>query len=75
MTTSRQKFATQADPVLLAQVKEIAQKEGRQLQAVIEEALQEYVQKKTGQTPRPLVMKHFSASLQQYDALYQRLAQ
>lgn len=75
MATQRQKFATQADPLLLEQLKAIAQTEGRQLQAVVEEAFRDYVDKKTGNKPRPDVLKHFSDSLKEYDDLYKRLAQ
>lgn len=75
MATQRQKFATQADPALLGQLKEIAKKEGRQLQAVVEEAFKDYVDKKAGNQPRRDVLKHFSDSLKEYDVLYERLAQ
>ena len=38
-SNSREKFATQVDAKTLAAVRRVAEKEGRQLQSVIEEAL------------------------------------
>lgn len=70
---NRQKFATQVDPILLEQTKAIAQAEGRQLQAVIEEALTDLVTKKSKNRSRPHVMEHYEASLEQHDCLYERL--
>jgi len=38
-TTTRAKFATQVNPDILVQVRMLAEKEGRQLQALVDEAL------------------------------------
>ncbi|MFN7172840.1 MAG: hypothetical protein ACK4P3_08680 [Fimbriimonadaceae bacterium] len=70
----KQKFSTQVDPHLLSKTREIAEQEGRQLQSLIEEALRDLIEKKSSETPRPLVMSHYKASLAQYGALYERLA-
>ena len=72
--SSRQKFATQADPAVLAEVRAIAGEEGRQFQAVVEEALREWVERKRGEVPRPDVLAHLAASVQQNRELYRRLA-
>ena len=69
-----QKFATQADVKVLAQVREIAAKEGKQLQAVVDEALRDYVEKKKNGAPRPRVLTAFGESLAEYDVLYKELA-
>ena len=37
------KFATQADPEVLAALRKLAEAEGRQLQALVDEALREYI--------------------------------
>ena len=68
------KFATQADPEVLATLRKIAGDEGRQLQALVDEALREYIDQKLGNTPRRRVMEAMYDSMSQYDALYRELA-
>ena len=68
------KFATQADPRVLDEVRAIAAKEGKQLQSVIDEALRDFVEKRKRGRPRPEVLTAFGESLAEYDALYQALA-
>ena len=43
-------------------MREIARCEGRQFQAVMEEAMQEYIESRARHTPRSEVMDHFQAS-------------
>lgn len=69
------KFATQADPQVLSVLRGMAQAEGRQLQALIDEALREYVNRKQGNAPRRHVMSALDDSLLQYDDLYRKLAE
>jgi hypothetical protein len=69
------KFATQADPHLLSELRTMARSEGRLLQTLIDEALREYVGRKQGLTPRVHVHGAFDESLAQYDDLYRRLAE
>jgi len=71
---ARQKFATQADAKLLEDLRAIAASEGRQLQAVVEEAFSEYVARKQGYRPRADVMAHFKASVARNSELYRKLA-
>lgn len=68
------KFATQADPAVLEALKSIAAGEGRQIQALVDEALREYIERKTGKAPRGHVMDSFRNSMAQYDCLYRELA-
>ena len=68
------KFATQADPKVLDEVRAIAAKEGKQLQSVIDEALRDFVDKRRRGKPRPEVLTAFGESLAEYDALYRKLA-
>lgn len=75
MTEPRQKFASQAAPELLEAVRSIADEEGRQLQAVIEDALREYVERKHGERPREQVLAHLEASVAGHRELYRRLAE
>ncbi|HWH32655.1 MAG TPA: hypothetical protein VNU01_08285 [Egibacteraceae bacterium] len=75
MTERPEKFATQAPHELLAEVRDIARTEGRQFQAVVAEALAEYVTRKRGSRPRPEVLAHFEASFERNRELYRRLAE
>lgn len=71
----RRKFATQVASDLLAQIKAIAESEGREIQSVVEEALADLVEKKRRSKPRAHVMAHYEASVAQFDHLYKRLAE
>ncbi len=72
--TAREKFATQADPELLAQMRELAKTEGRQFQSLVEEAFRTYLADKQGERPRENVMAHFRNSVRRNAELYKRLA-
>lgn len=69
-----QKFSSQARPELLEDVRAIAAEEGRQFQAVLDEALAEWVARKRGDAPRPEVLGHLKASIARHRTLYQELA-
>lgn len=75
MEHTRRKFASQADPDLLDAVHAIAAEEGRQFQVVLEEALQDWVERKRNERPRPEVMAHLAASVAAHRDLYRRLAE
>ena len=74
MSAIRQKFPSQADPRLLGELRAIAREEGRQLQAVLEQALREFVERKRSATPRAEVMAHFGASVEKTRRLGELLA-
>jgi len=74
MADVREKFATQVNPEVLARVRNLAQQEGRQLQALVEEALVDLIEKRKNARPRANVMAAYQASHRQYGALYQKLA-
>lgn len=74
MQTELQKFSSQANPAILAKMKEIARKTGRQFQHVLEEAMVEYVSTRDGNHVRPEVMAHFHASIDKHKQLYTLLA-
>lgn len=69
-----QKFSSQARPELLKEVRELAATEGRQFQAVLDEALADWVARKKGEAPRPDVIRHVKASIARHRALYEELA-
>ena len=70
----RVKFASQADAELLEQLRLAARTEGKQLQAVMEEAFRDYLDKKSGAKPRPHIMALYERSLEKFGPLYERLA-
>jgi hypothetical protein len=69
-----QKFSSQTRPELLEEVRRIAAQEGRQFQSVLDEALADWVDKKTGDAPRPEVIAHAKASIARHRRLYEELA-
>ncbi len=75
MPTAREKFSSRAAPELLSAVREIARKEGRHFQVVLEDALREYVENHAQQGPRESVMAHFEASVDRNRRLGERLAE
>jgi len=68
------KFATQADPEVLDEVRKIAAREGKQLQGVIDEALRDFIEKRKRGKPRPEALTALGESLAEYEALYRELA-
>lgn len=68
------KFATQADPEILEILRDIASDEGRQIQALVDEALRDYIERKRTDRPRKHVMQAFRDSIAQYDSVYRELA-
>ena len=81
MVARREKFSSQAAPELLAAVREIARQEGRHFQAVLEDAMRQYIQARedpkdlSQEKVRPEVMAHFRASLEKNRRLYELLAE
>ncbi len=71
----REKFATQINADLLAELRSLAQSEGRQLQALLDEALGDLIAKHKNVTPRPQVLAAYLASHEKYGPLYKKLAE
>ena len=55
-------------------MREIARKDGRHFQAVLEEALQEYIENRAQKKPRASVMARFQASVERNRRLGELLA-
>lgn len=68
------KFATQISPDMLVALKETAKQEGRQIQAILDDALRAYFESNASLKPRRHVMEALRASMTQHDALYKELA-
>jgi hypothetical protein len=75
MAATREKFATQVNTKTLAAVRRLAEKEGRQIQALIEEALTDLLEKRRLGKPRSHVMDAYQRSHDRYGELYKKLAQ
>jgi hypothetical protein len=73
MSTLR-KFSSQAEPEVLEGLQQIAAREGRQFQAVLGDAMREYLARKRDQAPRRNVLEAFQNSLEERDELYRSLA-
>lgn len=67
------KFATQANAIVLEELRALAANEGRQIQALVDEALREYLERKQGS--RKHVLQAFQNSMVKYDTLYRKLAE
>lgn len=74
-TLKREKFSSQVNPDLLAQMRKIAVDDGRQFQAVLEDAFRAYVEARSTRKVRPEVMAHFWASVEKNHRLGELLAQ
>jgi hypothetical protein len=74
-TSAREKFATQVDAEILAAVRALAQKEGRQIQALVDEALADLIEKRRQGRARAHVMAAYQASHERFAPLYRKLAQ
>ena len=74
MSQTREKFATQVNSEILSAVRTLADKEGRQLQALVDEALADLIEKRKKATPRSHVMGAYLASHEKYGELYKKLA-
>jgi hypothetical protein len=75
MAQTREKFATQVNSKILRDVRALAEEEGRQLQALVDEALADLIEKHKNAKPRSHVMGAYHASHEKYGPLYKKLAQ
>jgi predicted transcriptional regulator len=73
MSTLR-KFSSQADPEVLQRLQDLATREGRQFQAVLGDAMREYLARNRQDAPRRNVLEAFQESLKERDELYRALA-
>jgi hypothetical protein len=73
-TLQREKFSSQASPDVLAALRELAATQGRQFQAVLDDAMREYLERQSKRRPRQRVMATFASSLEEFDSLYRDLA-
>ena len=74
MSEARENFATQVNSEILAQLRTLAEQEGRQLQVLVDEALADLLEKRKQGRPRAHVMDAYLASHEKYGPLYKKLA-
>jgi hypothetical protein len=68
------KFSSQAEPEILNELQQIAVREGRQFQAILGEAMREYIARRKQKGPNRNVIEAFRSSLDERDELYRSLA-
>lgn len=74
MAKTREKFSSQADPALLAAMRDIAGAAGRQFQAVLEDAMRDYIERNRQDRARAHVLAALEDSIADFDDLYRELA-
>ncbi len=70
----KEKFASQASPELLDAMRQLAEEEGKQFQALLDEAMREFLERRNTNKPRQHVVEALGLSIQEFDSLYQKLA-
>lgn len=75
VATTKEKFATQVESDVLAKVRALAEAEGRQIQALVNEALVDLLEKRKQSSARPHVMAAYQASHDRFGPLYKKLAE
>ncbi len=71
---TKEKFSSQAAPEVLAAMRQLADQQGRQFQALLDEALREYLDRQQSSAPRRHVLRAFVSSIDEFDSLYRELA-
>lgn len=74
-TEAREKFATQVNAQILEGIRQIARSEGRQLQALVDEALADLIEKRRQSHPRAHVLAAYQLSHEKFAPLYKKLAE
>ncbi len=75
MATTPEQFTSQAAPELLAAMRGIARREGREFEEVVEEAMWDYFKSNLPEDVRPEFMAHYYVSLERNRRLSELLAQ
>lgn len=75
MLRNREKFVVHIDSEIVSLLRELAQQEGRQVQALVEEGLADLIEKHKNVKLRPDVLNAYLASNEKYNGLYKKLAE
>lgn len=68
------RFASQADPKVLSAMKALAKIEGRQFQALLDEAMRDFLEKRQVGRARKHVLAVFQDSAREFEPLYRELS-
>ena len=71
---TRRRLATQVDSALLDELRALAKDEGRQIQALVEEAISALLDQRRRDAARPHVTAAYQRSHARFAALYEKLA-
>ena len=74
MPQTREKFATQIESTLLADLRVLAKAEGCQIRALIEEAVRTLLEERRQGKARPHVLDAYQKSHARFGPLYKKLA-
>ncbi|MEN0652482.1 MULTISPECIES: hypothetical protein [Hyphobacterium] len=75
MNKTLEKFATQLDSALLADLRGLAKAEGRQIQSLVEEAVSKLIAERRDQQPRKEVMDAYERARTRYASVFKKLAE
>jgi len=75
MSQAREKFVTQVNSEVLSVIRAIAEQEGCQVAALVEEALADLIEKRKQARPRSQVRAAYLGSHDKYGPLYKKLAE
>ena len=73
-SNNKVKFATQMSEEMVSLLRETARSEGRQIHAILDEALREYFEARQKNKPRKHVVEALKASMAEFDSLYSELS-
>jgi hypothetical protein len=73
-TMAREQFATQVESELLQEMRDLAQEDDRRLEALVNDALAEYIERRHRERTRPHVMAAYESSHDRYASVYKKLA-
>jgi hypothetical protein len=74
MSVQREKFSTQMDAKLLSDLRRFAKQEGRQLQSLIEEAVDRLLEEKDARRPNADVLTRAESAMAKYSDALEYLA-
>lgn len=75
MGEQREKFATQMDAALLADLRELARTEGRQIQVLLEEAVASLLADRQGLSRAGRVKRLHEDAIARYETVFEKLAE